>query len=109
MTMKTKITFITSALVILLGLSACGGGNAISGHYVAEFQGTTMEFDFLDDSKVIFAMTEEGVRETMDCTYTSGETRISVSCPGSSGIAITRAGSDLEADMGGMVVRFKKS
>jgi len=34
---------------------------------------------------------------------------VGVNCPGSSGIVITRAGSDLEADMGGMVVRFKKS
>ena len=109
MTMKTKIIHITSALLILLGLGACGDGNTISGRYVAEFQGTTMEFDFLDDTRVIFAVSEEGVRETMDCTYTYGETRISVSCPGSSGIAITRSGNDLEADMGGVIVLYKKS
>lgn len=97
------------ALMMVGALAACGGSDSsLSGRYVAELEGNTMEFNFLGDGKATFGMTENGETEQVDCTYQAGETLISVSCLGSSGISMTRVDGGLEADMGGIVVRYKK-
>ena len=106
--MKTIVKFAGLIGITVGGLIACSDDSSVSGRYVADFQGNGMELDFRDDTNVIFTVTEGGHTEKMDCTYTSGETRISVNCFGSSGISITRAGRDLEADMGGVIVRYTK-
>lgn len=100
------------ALVALMmggAVAACGGSDsALSGRYVAELEGTTMEFNFLGDGKATFGMVENGKLVPVDCTYQAGETLISVSCFGSSGISLTRVDGGLEANMGGVLVRYKK-
>jgi len=68
-----------------------------------------MAIDFRKDDKAILTISEDGNGEDMECTYESGEQRISVNCFGSSGISMTRLdGGDLEGDMDGMIVRYKK-
>jgi hypothetical protein len=73
--------------------------------------GMNMELDFSSDGNAVLTMIEGGNRyEGMECTYQSGEARIAVSCFGSSGISLTRLeGGDLEGDLDGMIVRFRKS
>ncbi|MDA1074352.1 MAG: hypothetical protein O3A63_06270 [Proteobacteria bacterium] len=117
--MKTKLRILSIAGTVLLGLVACGdsssgsstGSGPVSGRYVADITeaGIKMEFDFAGDGKTTLTMDEGGERSEMDCTYTSGERRIAVSCFGSSGISLTQLeGGDLEGDMDGMIVRYKK-
>ena len=45
---------------------------------------------------------------TVDCAYEAGETLIMLNCVGSSGISLTRVDGGLEANMGGMLVNYKK-
>jgi len=109
--MGTSLRSLGLAGAALIGLAACGDGSAVSGRYVAELPGSglEMELDFQDDGKATFTMIEGGDRHDMECTYESGEQRISVSCFGSSGISLTRLdGGDLEGDMDGAIVRYKK-
>ena len=97
------------ALTVAAMAVACGGGSsALSGRYVGEVEGTTMEFNFLGDGKATFGMSAGGSMERVDCTYQEGETLISVNCVGSSGISLTRVDGGLEANMGGVLVRYKK-
>lgn len=44
----------------------------------------------------------------VDCTYQVAETLITLSCFGSSGISLTRVDGGLEANMGGMLVRYHR-
>lgn len=106
--MKTIIQYLSFTVIMFFGLMACSDDTSLSGRYVSEIEGNSMAFDFRDDSNVTFSMTEGGQTENADCTYTSSETRISVSCVGSSGISLTRVGKDLDGDMGGVILRFKK-
>lgn len=92
------------AVMVVGALAACGGNSSLSGRYVADFQGTTLEFNFLNDGKATFSMGGEQV----DCTYQDGDALISVNCFGSSGITLTRVDGGLEANMGGVLVRYKK-
>jgi len=94
--------------VSALGLSACGDDSSLSGRYVADFQGETMEINFIDDGKATFGMMADGEGETVDCTYQVGETMITLSCFGSSGITLTRVDGGLEANMSGVLVHYKK-
>ncbi|MBL8201758.1 MAG: hypothetical protein JNK40_12360 [Chromatiales bacterium] len=110
--MRQQMATAARALVALMmagGLAGCGGpDSSLSGRYVAELEGSTMEFNFLGDGKATFAMTEDGEGEPVDCAYEAGENLIAVSCFGSSGISLTRVDGGLEADMGGVIVRYKK-
>jgi len=111
--MKCTLRVLSIAGIVLLGLAGCGDdGSTPSGRYVGELEGTgiEVELDFGDDGKAVLTMVEDGNRlEGMDCTYESGEKRISVSCFGSSGISLTPLdGGDLEGDMDGTIVRFEK-
>jgi hypothetical protein len=94
--------------VVGIALSACGGDGSLAGKYVADFEGEQMVIHFIDESKATFSMGggEDGF--VSDCTYQAGETLISLSCFGSSGISLTRVDGGLEADMDGMLVRYKK-
>ena len=108
----------------LLALAACGGesgpssatkvakGAAPSGCYVGDIggPGVQMEFNFGSDGKAVLTMIENGNRAvSLDCTYQSGEARTALSCPGSSGISLTPLdGGDLEGDLDGTIVRYKK-
>ncbi|MCL4721682.1 MAG: hypothetical protein KJ041_06940 [Gammaproteobacteria bacterium] len=96
--------------VVSCGLTGCSdtASSSPSGLYVAEMQGDSMEINFLDEGKATFGMTEGGLGETVDCTYQAGETLITLSCYGSSGITLTRVKGGLEADMGGVLVRYQK-
>jgi hypothetical protein len=105
--MKTSLRFGGIAGVILIGLAACGGGSAASGRYVAEMpgMGDEMALDFHKDGTATLTMGGQDV----DCTYEEGEKRIAVSCFGSSGFSLTPLDNgDLEGDMGGAIVHYKK-
>jgi hypothetical protein len=111
--MKTTFRILGFAGLAVLGLASCGDNNATpSGLYVGELEGAgiEMELDFADDGKAALTFIEGGNRlDDMDCTYESGENRIAVSCFGSSGISLTRLDNgDLEGDMDGAIVVFKK-
>lgn len=110
--MKNSLRVLGMSGAVLAVLAACGGGSAVSGLYVAEIPevGMGMELDFHGDGKATFTMTDGGDnRQDMDCTYEEGEARIAVKCFGSSGIFLTRLDDgDLEGDMGGTIVRYKK-
>jgi hypothetical protein len=111
--MKTIIRILGIAGASLIGLAACGGSSAVSGRYVAEVREggmeMNMELDFQKDGKATLTMVEGDNRQDMDCTYETGERRISVNCFGSSGISLTRLDDgDLEGDMDGMIVRYEK-
>lgn len=97
--------------VVSCGLTGCSDtvSSSPSGLYVADMQGSSsMEINFLDGGKATFGMTEGGQDETVDCTYQAGETLITLSCYGSSGMTLTRVKGGLEADMGGVLVRYQK-
>ena len=121
MTTKTMTLMITGAA--LIGLAACGGdtgsntgsaasgGGSLAGRYAGDLPdlGVTMEIDFRKDGGAVLTFVEGGQGTDMDCTYQSGESRIALSCFGSSGISLTRLnGGDLEGDIDGEIVRFKK-
>lgn len=112
--MKTLIKTTTGVAVLSACLVACSGDSSPSGRYIGQVPENPvgmegLEFDFRDESNVVYTIVGGGgQRHDMDCTYTSGETRISVSCFGSSGISLSRVGKDLETDMDGMVIRFAK-
>ncbi len=91
-----------------IALSACSADDSLSGKYVADFEGGKMVINFIDDSKATFTMGETEGGPTVDCTYQAGETLISLNCEGSSGISITRVDGGLEANMGGMLVNYRK-
>jgi hypothetical protein len=91
-----------------LALGACSDSGSLSGKYVADFEGGKMVINFIDASKATFTMGGDGDGPTLDCTYDKGETLITLNCPGSSGISLTRVDGGLEANMGGMLVRYKK-
>lgn len=91
-----------------IALSACSADDSLSGKYVADFEGGKMVINFIDESKATFTMGETEDGPTVDCTYQAGETLISLNCEGSSGISITRVDGGLEANMGGMLVNYKK-
>lgn len=106
--MNTK----SRALVVLgiagIALGGCGDSKSLSGRYVADFEGSQMVINFMDDSKATFSVGEGSDSPTMDCTYQAGESLITLNCVGSSGISLTRVDGGLEANMGGMLVRYKK-
>lgn len=106
--MKTISCALITFGMAVIALSACSDGGSLSGRYVASFQGEEMAINFIDDSKAIFSMAGGGADESVDCTYEAGEKLISLQCFGSSGISLTRIDGGLEADMGGVVVRYKK-
>ena len=84
---------------------------SLAGRYVGEMPdiGMTMEVDFRKDGVAVLTFVEGGQGTDMDCTYQSGESRIALSCFGSSGISLTRLnGGDLEGDLDGTIVRLKK-
>ena len=91
-----------------IALTACSADDSLSGKYVAEFEGGQMVINFIDESKATFTMGENDQGATVDCTYQAGETLIMLNCVGSSGISITRVDGGLEANMGGMLVNYKK-
>ncbi len=95
-------------MVVAGAAVACGDSSELSGRYVGQVEGMTMEFNFLEDGKATFGMSGGGPMERVDCTYQTGETLISVNCVGSSGISLTRVDDGLEANMGGVLVRYKK-
>ena len=97
------------ALVLLVvSVAGCGGGGSLSGKYAADFEGERMVINFIDDSKATFTMGESDGGFTVDCAYEAGETLIMLNCVGSSGISLTRVDGGLEANMGGMLVNYKK-
>ncbi len=109
--MKTVLRSVSTAGVVLIGVAACGDGSAVSGRYVADIKeaGMQLELDFHKDGKATLTMAEGASRHDMDCSYESGERRVSVSCFGSSGISLTKLDDgDLEGDIDGMIVRYKK-
>lgn len=106
--MKIKYRPLVFFGVAGIALSACSDDGSLSGKYVADVEGTQMVINFIDDSKATFAMGGGDDGSTMDCTYQAGETLITLNCVGSSGISITRVDGGLEANMGGMLVRYKK-
>jgi hypothetical protein len=111
--MKGSLRILVVASAVLTGIAACSGGGAggVSGRYVGNLpgEGGEMAFDFHGDGKATMSVGEGGNGVDLDCTWEKGEKRIAVSCPGSSGISMTALdGGDLEADMGGTIVRFKK-
>ncbi len=94
-------------------MAACGGGGTggVSGKYAGQLPGGggSMTFDFQGDGKATMSVGEGGNSVSLDCTWQKGEKTIAVSCPGSSGITMTPLdGGDLEANMGGTIVRFEK-
>jgi len=109
--MRTILKILGPAGAALIGLTACGDNSTVSGRYVAEIQGSgmKMELNFHEEGKATLTMSEDGNGEDMECAYESGEKRIAVNCFGSSGISLTRLDDgDLEGDMGGTIVRYKK-
>jgi len=107
--------FICFAVLVLAGCSGESSG-APSGRYVAELAdselgtGLKMHLEFKSDGTAVLEMEEDGRRiPFLDCTYTSGEVRIALSCLGSSGISLTRLqGGDLEGDLDGAILRYRK-
>ncbi len=89
-------------------LTACSADDSLSGKYAADFEGERMVINFIDDSKATFTMGESDGGFTVDCAYEAGETLIMLNCVGSSGISLTRVDGGLEANMGGMLVNYKK-
>ena len=96
------------ATAVVASLTACSSDDSLSGKYVADFEGGIMVINFIDDSKATFTMGESDDGPTVDCTYQVGETLINLNCVGSSGISLTRVEGGLEANMGGMLVNYRK-
>jgi hypothetical protein len=107
----SKLNLGIATVVLLTGMVSCGGSSGVSGRYVGEVEemGWKMELDFHGDGKATLTMSEGDNGHPMDCTYETGEKRVLVNCLGSSGISLTQLDNgDLEGDMGGTIVRYKK-
>lgn len=106
--MNLKIRELIGISVAGIALSACGDSKSLSGEYVGDVMGSQMVINFIDDSKATFNTDGDDDSTSLDCTYQVGETLITLSCFGSSGISLTRVDGGLEANMGGMLVRYTK-
>lgn len=111
--MKTVFQIMSVLGVVLLGLASCEDANSTpAGRYIGELVGTgiEVELNFGEDGAAVMTMVESGNRlDDMECSYESGESRTVVKCFGSSGISLkTLENGDLEGDMNGMIVHFKK-
>lgn len=106
--MKTRPSLRAAVAVVGVALTACSDDGSLSGRYVAEQDGVRMVIDFIDGSRATFSMGPGEDGPPVDCTYQVGETLINLSCFGSSGISLTRVDGGLEANMGGMLVRYRK-
>jgi len=90
-------------------VTGCGGEeSAMSGRYGASFEGESMEFDFHKDGTVTFTMNEDSGNQSMDCNYQKGGDRLTINCAGGEPMQLTLKDGALEADMGGMTMRFTK-
>lgn len=122
MSTTLKALMMTAAAI---GLAACSDGDShtstasagagqaggVSGRYLADVpaMGIKMQIAFAKDGSAMLTFIEGENNHDMDCTYQSGEVRIALSCFGSSGISLTRlSGGDLEGDIDGMIVRFRR-
>ncbi|MCB1625595.1 MAG: hypothetical protein KDI32_13465 [Pseudomonadales bacterium] len=106
--MNMNLRTLFSLGVASIALAACGDSRSLSGTYVGDVMGTQMAIHFIDDSKATFGPSAAGENATVDCTYQEGDKLITLNCLGSSGITLTRADGGLEANMGGLVVHYKK-
>lgn len=110
--MKTPVRFCGVACASVMLMTACGGSpGGVSGRYEGNLPGGMghVAFDFQGEGKATMSVGEGGNGVSLDCTWQKGEKTIAVGCPGSSGITMTPLdGGDLEANMGGTIVRFEK-
>ncbi len=95
--------------LVLVLCAACGGPPEPSGRYSMEFEGNQLSFDFKGDGKVQSSMTESGGTESMDCKYSVKGENITVTCPGGGqSMKLTFKDGSLEADIGGVTVKFNE-
>jgi len=110
--MKNPLRVCGAACAAMLVMTACGSSSgSVSGRYAGTLPGGggDMAFDFHGDGKATMSVGAGGNSVGLECTWQKGEKSIAVSCPGSSGISMTPLdGGDLEANMGGTIVRFEK-
>ena len=111
--MKTSLRTCIAASAAVLVMTACGSSSGgVSGRYEGDLPGGMghMAFDFHGEGKATMNVGDDGNSTSLDCTWQQGEKSIAVSCPGSSGISMMPLdGGDLEANMGGTIVRFEKN
>ena len=119
--MNAKFRILAVACIALLGIAACGNdnssasgskGGSIVGKYVGQVPelGVQLEIQLQKDNKGILTFDTGNTRTDMDCTYDAGEKQIALNCLGSSGITLTKLDNgDMEGNMDGTIVHFKKS
>lgn len=106
--MRIRLSVLAGVAVSGVALNACSNDGSLSGKYVADQDGARMVIDFIDSNRATFSVGAGEEGSAVDCTYQVGETLITLNCMGSSGISLTRVDGGLEANMGGMLVRYKK-
>jgi hypothetical protein len=88
--------------------SAGDGAGTLSGAYEARTPDGSLTLEFLDDRQARLTITEGGGAEANEASYRVSGDRITVTGPTGESMSLVRKGDMLEADMGGLVVRFSK-
>jgi hypothetical protein len=90
--------------------SASAGDDAgtLSGAYEARTPDGSMTLEFLDDRQARLTISEAGGAEADEVSYRVSGDQITVTGPTGESMSLVRKGDMLEADMGGLVVRFSK-
>lgn len=84
-------------------------GDALSGAFVAQREGTAIHLNFLDPQKVKVSVVERGVTQnSAEGSYRQHGDRVTVSVAGGAPLELRRSGDGLEATMEGHLVKFEK-
>jgi hypothetical protein len=88
--------------------SAGDGAGTLSGAYEARTPDGSMTLEFLDDRQARLTITDGGGAESDDVSYRVSGDQVTVTGPTGESMSLVRKGDILEADMGGLVVRFSR-
>lgn len=84
-------------------------GDALSGAFVAEREGTAIHLSFQGPQKVKVSVVERGVTQnSAEGSYRQQGDRVTVSVAGGAPLELRRSGDGLEATMEGRLVKFEK-